>query len=190
MKTGLYFGSFNPIHIGHMAIANYFVEFTDLDELWFVVSPHNPLKKKKTLLDDYVRLELVRLAIDDDQKMKVSDIEFHMPQPSYTIDTLAYLSEKFPNREFVLIMGSDGLNSFNKWKNSSLISEKYQRYIYPRPSEKKSDILLHKNIKLVDAPQMEISSTFIRKAIKSKKNIQHFLPPQVFKTIDKYGYYL
>ena len=190
MKTGLFFGSFNPIHIGHMAIANYFVEFTDLDELWFVVSPHNPLKEKKTLLDDHARLDLVRLAINNDHRFTASDIEFHMPQPSYTIDTLTYLEEKYPKKEFVLIMGSDGLRSFNKWKNAEMISENYNRYIYPRSTENLKDILQHKNIKLVEAPKMEISSSFIREAIKALKNIQHFLPPNVYKEIDKFGYYL
>ncbi len=121
IKTGLFFGSFNPVHIGHMAIANYVLEFSEISQLWFVVSPQNPLKKKKTLLADYHRLELMRLAIGDDDRYLVSDVEFHMPKPSYTIDTLAYLKEKNPNREFYLIMGADGLKHFHEWKNASIL---------------------------------------------------------------------
>jgi nicotinate-nucleotide adenylyltransferase len=189
MKTGLYFGSFNPIHIGHMAIANYFVEFTDLDDLWFVVSPHNPLKEKKSLLEDQARLELVELAISDDPRFQASNIEFNLPQPSYTIDTLTYLKEKHPKREFVLLMGSDGLRTFNKWKNAELIVSNYERYVYPRDTESIEELKPHRNIKIVNAPKLEISSTFIRKAIKEKKNITHFLPAEVYKAIDKYGYY-
>lgn len=190
MKTGLFFGSFNPIHIGHMAIANYIAEYTDLEQIWFVVSPHNPLKKKNTLLDDYARLEMVELAIKDDNRFRTCDIEFRMPKPSYTIDTLTYLKEKYPNHEFSLILGSDGLKTFHKWKNADLIIEKYSRYIYPRLTESIEEIKKHKNIKLVKAPQIQISSTFIRQAIADKKDIRHFLPATVFNEIDKKGYYL
>jgi nicotinate-nucleotide adenylyltransferase len=189
MKTGLFFGSFNPVHIGHMAIANYFVEFTDIRQLWFVVSPHNPLKEKKTLLDDYIRLELVNRAIEDDHRFKAIDIEFKMPQPSYTIDTLTYLKEKYPDREFVLILGSDGLLTFNKWKNFKEIIKNYPRYVYPRLTENIIDLNLHENIKIVNAPQIEISSTFIREAIAARHDIRHFLPAKVFESIDKGGYY-
>lgn len=188
MKIGLYFGSFNPIHIGHMAIANYIVEYTDLDELWFVVSPHNPLKEKKTLLDDHARLDLVQLAVKDDPRFKACDIEFRLPQPSYTIHTLAYLTEKYPKNEFALIMGSDGLRTFHKWKSADIIKKGYDRYIYPRNTED----LLNKdeNLIVVDAPKIEISSTFIRNAIKHNKDIRHFLPNQVYNAIDKFGYYI
>jgi nicotinate-nucleotide adenylyltransferase len=190
MKTGLYFGSFNPIHIGHMAIANYFVEFTDLKELWFVVSPHNPLKEKKSLLNDRARLELVQLAINDDSRFTACDIELNLPQPSYTINTLANLSEKFPKKEFVLIMGSDGLPTFCKWKNANFINKNYAFYVYPREHEiEKEELIKFENIKMVDAPKIDVSSTFIRKSIKNNKNIRHFLPEGVFKAIDKYGYY-
>jgi nicotinate-nucleotide adenylyltransferase len=189
MKTGLFFGSFNPIHIGHMAIANYFVEFTDIQQLWFVVSPHNPLKDKKTLLDDYTRLDLVNLAIENDARFRAIDIEFNMPQPSYTVDTLAYLKEKYPVREFVLIMGSDGLRTFHKWKNFNEIIKEYPRYIYPRFSEDFNNNEQHKNIKIIDAPKIEISSTFIREAISSKHDVRHFLPATVYESIEKAGYY-
>lgn len=189
MKIGLFFGSFNPIHIGHLAIANYMVEFTDLDNLWFVVSPHNPLKTKKTLLADYHRLEMVNLAINDDQRFKSSNIEFKLPQPSYTINTLTYLKEKYPDHTFVLIMGSDGLSTFDKWKNYEQIISDYPRYIYPRPniSEKIYENLT--NFKIVNAPLMEISSTFIRDAIKERKDIRHFLHPNVWDYIDKMNFY-
>lgn len=190
MKIGLYFGSFNPIHIGHVAIANYFIEFTDLDRLWFVVSPHNPLKEKKTLLNDFVRLEMVELAINKDPRFKSCDIEFKMPQPSYTIDTLTYLKEKYPQHEFILIMGSDGLKTFSKWKNSELIIQKYPRYVYPRLSEHINEIKEHKNIRLVEAPKIEISSTFIRDSIAEGRDIRHFLPSSVYDFIDTNGYYL
>ncbi|MBN1117372.1 MAG: nicotinate-nucleotide adenylyltransferase [Bacteroidales bacterium] len=189
MKVGLFFGSFNPVHIGHMALANYFVAFTDIDELWFVVSPHNPLKRKSSLLDDYARLEMVRLAIADDLRFRASDIEFQMPQPSFTINTLAYLGEKYPMHEFVLIMGSDGLNSFNKWKNAEEIINNYTRYVYPRYPDTEETIKKHKNTLTVNAPRIEISSTMIRNAIKEGKNVRHFLPQNVFSFIDKEMYF-
>ena len=188
MKTGLFFGSFNPVHIGHMAIANYMAEFTDLDEVWFIVTPHSPFKKKHTLLDNYQRLELLNRAIADDTKMRVSDIEFRLPVPSYTIDTLTYLSEKYPEHDFVLIMGADGLPMFHKWKNAEEISQRYERYIYPRPGflPPYPDFT---NCKIVDAPQMDISASFIRNAIKEKKNVRHFLPKVVFEYLDEMNFY-
>lgn len=191
MKTGLYFGSFNPIHIGHLAIANYMLEFTDLSELWFVVSPHNPLKKKSTLLDDRQRLEMVRLALGDDQRFRVSDIEFKLSQPSYTIDTLAYLEEKFPEREFALIMGSDNLKTLHKWKNIESILNNYQIFVYPRPdySEDEQAIKGPNKITITRAPLMEISSVFIRKAIKEGKYIQYFLPEKVYQYIREMHFY-
>lgn len=189
MKIGLFFGSFNPVHIGHMALANYFVAYTDISELWFVVSPHNPLKRKSTLLDDYARLEMVKLAIADDHRFRASDIEFNMPQPSYTIDTLAYLKEKYPDYEFILIMGSDGLRSFNKWKNADEIIKNYTRYVYPRFPDTSDSIKNHQNTKTVNAPRIEISSTMIRNAIKENINVRYFLPQTVFEFIDKELYY-
>ena len=149
-KTGLFFGSFNPVHIGHLAIANYFVEFTDLDQLWFVVSPQNPLKKKSTLLNDHHRLHLLELAINDSPLFRISDIEFKLPKPSYTINTLTYLKEKFPKRKFSLIMGSDGLDSFSKWKNFQIILDNYEIYVYPRPGSLKNKLLERDNIHLIE----------------------------------------
>ncbi len=191
MKTGLYFGSFNPIHIGHLAIANYMLEFTDLSELWFVVSPHNPLKTKSTLLNDRQRLEMVRLALGDDQRFRVSDIEFKLPKPSYTIDTLAYLEEKFPEREFTLIMGSDNLKTLHKWKNIENILTNYQIFVYPRPdySADEKPFKVPNKITITRAPLMEISSVFIRKAIKDGKDVQYFLPEKVYEYIREMHFY-
>jgi nicotinate-nucleotide adenylyltransferase len=189
MKVGLYFGSFNPIHIGHLAIANYFVSFTDIDQLWFVLSPHNPLKEKKTLLDDYQRLEIMHRAINRDDMFRVTDIEFRMPQPSYTMDTLTYLKEKHPKHEFVLIMGSDGLKHFHKWKNKEEIERHHTRYVYPRPGTPEEEYQKHKNILIVDAPVMEISSSFIRQSIKEGKNVKYFMPPGAREYIDEMNFY-
>ena len=189
MKVGLYFGSFNPIHIGHMAIANYFVEYSDLDEIWFVISPHNPLKEKKTLLDDYARLEMVQQAISSDNRFLACDIEFKLPQPSFTVTTLAYLQEKHPQKEFALLMGSDGLSTFHKWLNAEYIINNCTRYVYPRSNDELENIKKHPNTVVVHAPKIEISSTFIRKSIKEGKDIRHFLPQNVYALIDKFGYY-
>jgi nicotinate-nucleotide adenylyltransferase len=190
MKTGLFFGSFNPVHIGHLALANYIVENTDIKQLWFVVSPHNPFKKKESLLADHLRLEMLELAIGNDSKYKVSNIEFRMPKPSYTIDTLTYLEEKYPKNEFVILMGTDGLESFHKWKNFELIVAKYQRYVYPRITEPDLDVSKHRNIVyLKDAPIIEISSSFIRQSIKEGKNMRFFLHEKVFDFIDKMNLY-
>lgn len=188
MKTGLFFGSFNPIHIGHLVIANYMLEFTDLEQLWFVISPQNPLKKKTSLLEDHKRRTLLEIAIENDDRFRVCDIEFKLPKPSYTIDTLTYLNELYPHHEFVLIMGSDGLATFQKWKNHIIIQDHYARYIYPRPGHSvNSDD--HHNIRIFDAPQMEISSTFIRDALKKKRNISYFLPHKVYEYITEMHYY-
>ena len=189
MKIGLFFGSFNPIHIGHLAIANYMVEFTDLDQVWFVVSPHNPLKKKSTLLDDYSRLELVESAILDDDRFRVSNIEFSLPQPSYTVDTLVHLKETYPNHDFSLIMGGDNLKGIQKWKNSDILLKDYNLYVYPRPGSNLESWKDTKNINITQSPFFDISATFIRKGIKDRKNMSHFLPPQVWKKIDQLGYY-
>jgi nicotinate-nucleotide adenylyltransferase len=191
MKIGLYFGTFNPIHIGHLIIANHFAEFTDLDEVWLVVTPHNPFKQKNSLLNDYHRLEMVHLATEDYPKLKPSDIEFKLQQPNYTIDTLAYLEEKYPMHQFALIMGEDNLNTFHKWKNYEVILERYGIYVYPRVSENKKENQLqnHPQINFVDAPVIEISSTFIRESIKNKKNTRALLPEKVWNFIDKNGFY-
>lgn len=190
MKIGLFFGSFNPIHIGHLALANYFVEFTDIDKIWFVVSPQNPLKERNTLLNDYIRLEMVRIAIDNyPKKYAASNIEFNMPKPSYTIDTLTYLKEKYPDYEFVLLMGSDNLKTLHKWKNYTQIISQFKIYVYPRPNINIDDIKIDADYKIFDAPQMDISSSFIRNAIKEGKEIQFFLPEIISKYIENNNLY-
>jgi nicotinate-nucleotide adenylyltransferase len=189
MKIGLFFGSFNPVHIGHMAIATFFVEFTDIEELWFVVSPHNPLKEKASLLADHHRLEMVELAIGDDPRFRASNIEFRMPRPSYTIDTLTFLREKHPSDEFVLIMGSDSLPTFHKWKNYREIIRFYPRYIYPRQGTGEEEIKKHPGCTVVKAPLIEISSSFIRNALKEKKDMHHFMPSGVYDFISKMNFY-
>tara|TARA_R110002072_G_scaffold22615_1_gene79262 strand:+ start:81383 stop:81979 length:597 start_codon:yes stop_codon:yes gene_type:complete len=192
-NIGLYFGTFNPIHIGHLNIANYMVEFSDLDEIWMVVTPHNPHKKKKTLLDDIHRLAMVRIALEEYPKLKASNIEFGMEQPNYTVNTLAHLEEKYPENNFCLIMGEDNLKSFHKWKNYQVILERYKIYVYPRISkvtaENQKIDASHKAITKVSAPVMELSSTFIRKAIKEGKNIRPMLPEAVWKYLDEMNFY-
>lgn len=189
MKIGLFFGSFNPVHVGHMVLANYMLEYTDLDKIWFVISPHNPLKKKSSLLDEKHRLQLVNLAIGDNSKIKASDIEFKLPQPSYTIVTLAYLKEKHPEHEFALILGEDNLLSFNKWKNYEEILKHHQLYVYPRPNTEKSEFHNHPQVKFVNAPLMEVSSTEIRKAIQEKKDVRYFMPNAVWEYIKEMHFY-
>ena len=188
-KTGLFFGSFNPIHIGHMAIINYMVEFSDLAEVWLVVSPHNPLKERKSLLPDYHRLALVHLAIEDDPRFRAIDLEFHMPRPSYTIDTLVRLEEKYPDRKFVLIAGTDVLPTFHKWKNYKLLLENYQIYIYNRPNYDPGPYSSHPGIRFFDAPLMEVSSTFIRNAARRGKDVRHFMPEKVAKYVREMHFY-
>lgn len=191
MKIGLYFGTFNPIHTGHLIIANHLVEFSDLDEVWLVVTPHNPHKQKNTLLNDYHRLEMVHLATEDYPKLKPSDIEFKLEQPNYTVNTLAHLEEKFPKHEFSLIMGEDNLNSFHKWKNYEVILERHNIYIYPRitADNSKNQLANHQKVHKIDAPVVEISSTFIRNGIKEKKNIKPMLPEKVWEHIDRNLFY-
>jgi len=188
-KIGLYFGTFNPIHIGHLIIANHMAIYTDLDEVWFVVSPHNPFKNKNTLLDDHARLELVYRAIKDYDRLRVSDIEFGLPRPSYTVNSLVHLTEKYPNKQFSLIMGGDNLNSFHKWKNYELIIENHELYVYPRLASTPGSLDNHEKVNLVGAPIMQISSSFIRNAIKNKKDIRAMLPQNVWEYIDEMNYY-
>jgi nicotinate-nucleotide adenylyltransferase len=190
-KIGLYFGTFNPIHIGHLIIANHLVEFSDLDEVWFVVTPHNPHKKKKTLLEDHHRLAMVRIALEDYPKLHASNVEFDLPQPNYTVNTLAYLEEKYPDNNFCLIMGEDNLKSFHKWKNFDVILDRYSIYVYPRISEGtvKTQFENHEKIIKIDAPIIELSSTFIRKGIKSEKNIKPMLSAEVWKYLDEMNFY-
>lgn len=189
-RIGLFFGSFNPIHLGHLIIANYMANFTELDEVWFVVSPQNPFKEKKSLGNMYDRLEMVNLAIEGSEKLRASDIEFNLPQPSYTIDTLVYLQEKYPNRDFILIMGEDNLVGFTKWKNADIILRDYRIIVYPRPGYDGGELKNHPSVTMTDTPVMELSSTFVRKAIKENKNIKFFTPDKVVEFIDKKGLYL
>lgn len=195
LKIALYFGSFNPIHIGHIAIAGYMTEFGGLDEVWFVVSPHNPLKKKESLLPDYQRLHMVRLAIGDNDKLKASDIEFRLPIPSYTIDTLTYLRERHPDKRFSLLMGEDNLVTLHKWKNIEALVRNYSLYVYPRPGIMKPDsaqldhILSISDIHHVKAPLMEISSTFIRNGIKAGKDMSYFVPAAAWKYMKEMHFY-
>ena len=191
MKIGLYFGTYNPIHVGHLIIANHMAEFADLDQVWMVVTPHNPLKKKATLLEDHQRLEMVYLATKDFPKIKPSDIEFKLPQPNYTVNTLIHLHEKYPNYDFSLIMGEDNLKTLHKWKNYEVILENHDIYVYPRISSEQENIELksHPKVHIIDAPVVEISSTFIRNNIKKGKNIQPLLPPKVWEYIDHNNFY-
>lgn len=182
MKIGLYFGTFNPIHAGHLIIANHMAEYSGLDQVWLVVTPHNPLKKKSTLLDDHHRLQMVFLATEDYPKLKPSDIEFRLPQPNYTVNTLAHLQEKFPTHEFSLIMGEDNLNSLHKWKNYDIILQNHDIYVYPRINSEtiNDDVAAHARIHRIEAPVIEISSTFIRDSIKQGKNVRPLLPQKVW----------
>jgi nicotinate-nucleotide adenylyltransferase len=191
MKVGLYFGTFNPIHVGHLIIANHMAEHSDLEQIWMVVTPHNPLKQKNTLLDDYQRLHLVRLATEDYPKIKPSDIEFKLPQPNYTVNTLAHLMEKYPQHEFSLIMGEDNLKSLHKWKNYEYILQHHNIYIYPRVSEEAENPTLknHPSVHWIDAPIVEISSTFIRENIKNNKNVRPLLPHNVWEYVDHNNFY-
>lgn len=190
-KVGLYFGTFNPIHIGHLVIANHMAEFSELDEIWMVVTPHNPFKNKKTLLDNRHRFELVYRATESYPHLKPTDVEFGLPQPNYTVNTLAVLGEKFPELDFALIMGEDNLNSFHKWKNHEVILERHQIYVYPRihGGSISSPYKDHPRVRMVNAPVMELSSTFIRKAIADGKDIRPMLPQPVWEYIDEMNFY-
>ncbi len=190
-NIGLFFGTFNPIHVGHLIIANHIAEFSVLDEVWLVVTPHNPHKNRNTLLEDTHRLAMVRIAIEDYPNLKASNIEFDLPQPNYTVNTLAVLEEKYPEDHFSLIMGEDNLKSFHKWKNFEVILKRYSIYIYPRISEGtlESQFSNHPQITKIAAPIVEISSTFIRKSIASHKNIRPLLPQNVWEYIDEMNFY-
>ncbi len=191
-KIGLYFGTFNPVHIGHIVIANHLVEFSDLDEVWLVITPRSPFKKKKSLLDDHHRYQMVYEATQYYQKLKPSKIEFGLPQPNYTVNTLVHLDENYGgDHHFSLIMGEDNLMSFHKWKNYEVILENHDIYVYPRISEGRAEHLFnrHPKINLVDAPIMEISSTFIRKNHKAGKNVRPLLPEPVWKYMDEMNFY-
>jgi nicotinate-nucleotide adenylyltransferase len=198
MKIGLFFGTFNPIHVGHLVIANYMAQYTDLDQVWMVVTPQNPLKQKSTLLPDFHRLMLVKEAIDDNPKLKASDVEFALKKPNYTIHTLTHLMEKYPNHEFALILGEDNLRTLNKWYNYEQILEKHKLYVYPRAltdGEKQndtssSDFLSHKNVFFcADVPMMNVSSTFIRNTIKAGKDVSYLLTEPVKKYVEEMNFY-
>jgi nicotinate-nucleotide adenylyltransferase len=182
-KIGLFFGSFNPIHIGHMIIANIMAENTDLNKVWFVVSPHNPFKRSQGLLHEFDRYDMVKAAIADHYKLEVSDVEFHLSKPSYTIHTLAHLSEKFPEKEFIVIIGEDNLDNFSKWKNYQQILDQFGLYVYPRPQVTNSDLKRHPKVKFIDAPLLDISATYIRHCVKQGKSIRYLVPEPVEQMI-------
>lgn len=203
MRVGLYFGTFNPIHVGHLIIANYMADYTDLDEVWMVVSPQNPLKDKKTLLADYHRLALVKIAIEGNERLKATDIEFKLPKPSYTATTLAYLKEKYPSNQFSLIMGEDNLRTFKKWRNHEQILSNHKLYVYPRaltvqeeqdltndPVSEDNSFSGHRNVVMCsDVPVMRLSSSFIRNAIRSGHDVRYLLTESVFKYLDEMNFY-
>lgn len=197
MNIGLYFGTYNPIHVGHLIIANHMVDYTELDQVWLVVTPQNPFKTKATLLEDYHRLALVNIAIEGNKNLKASNIEFNLPKPSYTIDTLTYIKEKQPEHNFSIIMGEDNLRSFHKWKNYEQILENYSVFVYPRvhtKNEKENtlnpSLINHQKITVCkDAPLMKISASFIRKAIKEKKDVRYLLSEPVFTYIKEMHFY-
>ncbi len=188
-KTGLFFGSFNPIHIGHMILAEFMVEHTPLVDVWFIVSPQNPLKEKQTLLADHHRLAMVNIAVEDDSRMRSSNIEFKMPQPSFTIDTLTYLGEKYPDRQFILLGGTDILPSFHKWKNYQELLRQYEIYIYNRPHYDPGEYRNHPSITFYDAPLIEISASFIRDSIRKGKDVRYMLPEKVYRYIREMHFY-
>jgi nicotinate-nucleotide adenylyltransferase len=188
-NIGLFFGSFNPIHTGHMILAEYMVEYAGLKEVWFVVSPQNPLKEKKNLLADYHRLAMVNIAVEEDARLRSCNIEFKMPQPSYTIDTLTYLSEKYPDKHFILIGGMDILPSFHKWKNYTELLKQYELYIYNRPQYEAGEYKDHEKIRFFDAPLIEISASFIRRSIQEGKDIKYMLPTRVYDYIHEMHFY-
>lgn len=191
MKIGLFFGTFNPIHVGHLIIANHMVEHSQLDEVWLVVTPLSPFKKKSSLLDNHQRLEMVYRATEDFAKLRPSDIEFNLPQPNYTIKTLLYLKEKFPEHDFSLIMGEDNLASFHKWKNYEEILNQHQIFVYPRIKSKpvKEEFLNHEKIFNISAPILELSSTFIRQELKANRNVKPMLPVKVWEYLDEMNFY-
>ena len=188
MKIGLYFGSFNPVHTGHLIIANHVLNETSLERVWFIVSPQNPFKSSAGLLNEYDRLHLIRVAVEDDSRIKASDIEFNLPRPSYTVDTLAYLDEKYPEHEFSIIMGSDSFQNLDKWKNYEVIIKRRTIYIYTRPGFEINN-KINADIKIMDAPLLQISATRIRQMIKESKSIRYMVPQNVLDEIEKGGYY-
>lgn len=179
-KVGIYSGSFNPIHHGHLMLANYLVTFGELDELWLLVSPQNPLKPKAELLDDQHRLEMARLAVGDDPFIKVSDVEMHLPRPSYTINTLQHLSEQYPDNQFVFVCGMDSLQNLDKWKDYEKILENYPILVFPRKGYDGGELINHLSVRVVETPIIELSSTFIRNCIANNINVRHFIPENAY----------
>ena len=200
LHIGLFFGSFNPIHIGHLIIANTMATTTDLEQVWFVVSPQNPFKKTKSLLHEFDRFDMVERAIADNSRLKATNIEFSMPKPSYTIDTLTRLSEKYPQHAFRLIMGEDNLTQFTNWKNYGEILDYYGPNVYPRPNRNRtgvpvesvteSTIKIHPNVRLIDAPLLDISATFIRDCIRANRSIRYMVPDVVAEMIERKKFYV
>ena len=188
-RTALFFGSFNPIHVGHLVIANTMVQQEGVDELWFVVSPQNPLKERATLLADHHRLEMVRRAVDDNYRLKVCDIEMHLPIPSYTVVTLAALREKYAEREFSLIMGSDNLQTFERWRNYEYILENYKIYVYPRPGSERCALRSHPNVTMAEVPMMDISSSYIRRQIAARRDVRYLLTEPVYEYLTEMHFY-
>jgi nicotinate-nucleotide adenylyltransferase len=189
MKVGLFFGSFNPVHIGHLLIANYMISYTDLGELWFVISPQNPFKGKESLLNDELRLEMLKIAIGANSTIKVSDVEFGLSKPSFTIHTLTFLTDNYPEHSFVIIMGADGLSAFSKWKDHQYIEQHYERYVYPRTGFETIDPGICKNCRLQPAPVINISSTSIRQALYEKRDLRYYLPYGVYDFIKSKSLY-
>ncbi len=188
MRVGLFFGSFNPIHVGHLIIANHVLNETDLDRIWMVISPHNPLKSEQSLLNEYHRLHLVQLAVENDPRIKASDIEFSLPKPSYTCDTLIHLQEKYPSYEFVVIMGGDSFQNIHRWKNFTFITQHYPIYVYNRPGHEISET--HgAQLKILDAPLLPISATQIRSLVRAGKSLRYLVPDNVLEEIERGGYY-
>jgi nicotinate-nucleotide adenylyltransferase len=189
MKVGLFFGSFNPIHTGHLIIAQHFVSWCDVDQVWLIVSPQNPFKEKASLLDEKHRLYMANLAVEDNYRLRASTIEFHLPRPSYTIDTLTYMEEQYPDTSFTLLMGSDTLSGIHKWKNSETLLQRYPIYVYERPGSSPGDIKVTGNIQYTKAPLLQISATFIRDAIAAGKDIRYLVPEKVYNYIDEMHFY-
>ena len=189
-KIGIYSGSFNPIHHGHVMLANYLVEFSDLDELWFVVTPQNPLKKKEDLLDDDERLKMVQLALGDDPRIHVSDIEMHLPTPSYTINTLTSLSEQNPDVEFVFICGMDSLQNMKNWREYQKILDNYELLVFPREGYDGGELVNYPSVTVLKTPILEISSTFIRQCVKEGRDVRHFMPEKAFAYMKQNQFYL
>lgn len=189
MKVGLFFGTFNPVHTGHLIIADFFAQNTDVDQVWFVISPQSPFKQKSSLLDEKHRFYMVNIAVEDNPKLKASNIEFHLPKPGYTIDTLTYLKEKYPEHSFVLLMGSDNLESFPKWKNYEAILAEHALYVYKRPGFSGIPAVLKGDIRVFDVPLLDISATYIRTKLKERRSVRYLVPETVWQYLQEMHFY-